>query len=124
MDVYIDKPKCTGCHHCFDVCPVAVFEMRGRGTPDNPDADGANKDNAPENMKWKGTPDSSVKQKWENVKDGHNHFAEKSDGKSGGISVGVNGSACILCQACLIECEGECIHITDDTGTKYQSIYK
>lgn len=124
MDVYIDKPKCTGCHHCFDVCPVAVFEMRGRGTSGNPDADGANKDNAPDSMKWTGKSDDQIVQKWGNVKDGHNHFAEKSDGKSGGISVGVNGSSCILCQACLIECEGECIHIIDDTGTKYQSIYK
>ena len=124
MDVYVDKPKCTGCHHCFDVCPVSVFEMKGRGTKENPDADGANSDTAPESAKWKGVIDPEIKQKWENVKDEHRHFADKSDGRSGGISAAVNGSSCILCQACLIECEGECIHITDDTGSKFQSIYK
>jgi NAD-dependent dihydropyrimidine dehydrogenase PreA subunit len=124
MDVYVDKTKCTGCQHCFDVCPVAVFQMKGRGTPDNPDAESANSDTAPEEMKWKGVTDKAVYDKWASVQDGHKHFAKDNDGTSGGISVGVNGSACILCQACLIECEGECIHITDDTGAKYQSIYK
>ncbi len=118
MDVYVDKPKCTGCQHCFDVCPVAVFQMKGRD-----DAD-VNADNAPDEAKWKGSTDAAVKKKWEGVNDSHKHFAETNDGSSGGISVGVNGSACILCQACLIECEGECIHITDDTGAKYVSIYK
>ena len=53
-----------------------------------------------------------------------NDYADENDGTSGGLSVGVNGSACILCQACLIECEGECIHIIDDSGNKFQSIYK
>ncbi|MGC8652326.1 MAG: 4Fe-4S dicluster domain-containing protein [Candidatus Micrarchaeia archaeon] len=124
MDVYVDKTKCTGCQHCKDVCPVAVFEMRSRGTPDNPDAGNANADTAPEEAKWKGKTDPAVVDKWSNVNDGHRHFANDNDGKSGGLSVAVNGSACILCQACLIECEGECIHITDDTGTKYVSIYK
>ncbi|MEM0107014.1 MAG: 4Fe-4S binding protein [Candidatus Micrarchaeaceae archaeon] len=119
MDVYVDKTKCTGCQHCFDVCPVGVYEMRGRDDASNPNAD-----SAPEEAKWKGAVDPAIKAKWENVKDGHNHFAEKNDGKSGGLSVAINGSACILCQACLIECEGECIHITDDNGTKYTSIYK
>ncbi|MCL4373468.1 MAG: ferredoxin [Candidatus Marsarchaeota archaeon] len=124
MDVYVDKTKCTGCQHCKDVCPVAVFEMKGRGTPDNPDAGGANADTAPEEAKWKGKTEQAIVDKWSNVNDGHRHFAADNDGKSGGLSVAVNGSACILCQACLIECEGECIHITDDTGTKYVSIYK
>ncbi len=119
MDVWIDKPKCTGCHHCFDVCPVAVFEMRSRK-----DLAAANADNAPEAMKWTGKSEQQVIDKWGSVQDGHKHFADESDGTSGGISVGVNGSSCILCQACLIECEGECIHITDDTGTTYQSVYK
>ena len=65
-----------------------------------------------------------IKSKWENVQDGHKHFAQASDGTSGGISVAVQGSACILCQACLVECEGECIVITDDTDNVYRSIYK
>ncbi|MGI0134691.1 MAG: 4Fe-4S dicluster domain-containing protein [Candidatus Micrarchaeaceae archaeon] len=124
MDVYVHKQKCTGCQHCKDVCPVAVFEMKGRGTPENPDAEGANGDTAPEEHKWKGVIDPVYKAKWENVTDGHKHFAKDNDGTSGGLSVAVNGSACILCQACLIECEGECITIIDDNGTKYDSIYK
>ena len=109
MDVYVDKPKCTGCDHCKDVCPVAVFEMV-------PLAQDVNRDNAPEEMKWKGTHDPEVHAKFSTLQDGHTHFTQKS--------VAVNGSACILCQACLIECEGECIHIIDDNGVKYQSIYK
>ncbi len=48
MDVYVDKPKCTGCSHCFDVCPVAVFEMKDRASPD------VNNDHAPDEAKWKG----------------------------------------------------------------------
>ena len=119
MDVYVDKPKCTGCQHCKDVCPVAVFEMHSRA-----DAAKANADNAPEEMKWAGVHDPAVEAKWKDVQDGHKHFAPENDGQSGGISVGINGSACIICQACLIECEGECIHIIDDSGNKYQSIYK
>ncbi|MCL4389509.1 MAG: hypothetical protein M1528_00695 [Candidatus Marsarchaeota archaeon] len=118
MDVWVEKHKCTGCAHCHDVCPVAVFEMKDRDSPD------ANNDHAPDADKWKGTTDADVLAKWKDVKDGHNHFADKFDGTTGGLSVGVNGSACILCQACLIECEGECIVITDDAGTVYRSIYK
>jgi NAD-dependent dihydropyrimidine dehydrogenase PreA subunit len=92
--------------------------MKDRDSPD------VNNDHAPEADKWKGTPDADILAKWKDVNDGHKHFADKHDGSSGGISVGVNGSACILCQACLIECEGECIVITDDAGTVYRSIYK
>ena len=123
MDVYVDKPKCTGCQHCFDVCPVGVFVMKGRGDQGSPNPD-ANSDSAPDASKWKGAVVEEVRKKWEGVKDGHSHFAKDNDGSSGGLSVAVNGSACILCQACLIECEGECIHITDDTGAKYDSIYR
>ena len=119
MDVYVDKPKCTGCQHCKDVCPVAVFEMRSRK-----DVAASNADNATQEMKWDGKPHEDIHAKWANVNDGHKHYADENDGTSGGLSVGVNGSACILCQACLIECEGECIHIIDDSGNKYQSIYK
>jgi NAD-dependent dihydropyrimidine dehydrogenase PreA subunit len=118
MDVYVNKTKCTGCQHCKDVCPVAVFEMKGRNSPD------ANADTAPEEMKWKGKVEQAVHDKWAAASDGHKHFADDNDGTSGGLSVAVQGSACILCQACLIECEGECIHITDDSGVKYDSIYK
>jgi NAD-dependent dihydropyrimidine dehydrogenase PreA subunit len=118
MDVYVNKTKCTGCQHCKDVCPVAVFEMKERGGPD------ANADTAPEEMKWKGVIDPKVQEEWKDKTDGHRHFADDNDGTSGGLSVAVAGSACILCQACLIECEGECIHIIDDSGVKYDSIYK
>lgn len=118
MQVFVEKPKCTGCAHCFDVCPVAVFEMKQRSGPD------ANNDVAPEQDKWKGETQPDVKQKWENVQDGHKHFADNYEGGSGGLSVAVQGPACILCQACLVECEGECIVITDDTGNVFKSIYK
>ncbi len=124
MDVYVNKPRCTGCQHCKDVCPVAVYEMKGRGTPDNPNAEGANGDSAPAEAQWAGKIDPADFAKWSKVQDGHKHFAKDNDGTSGGLSVAVNGPSCILCQACLIQCEGECIHITDDTGTKYVSIYK
>jgi NAD-dependent dihydropyrimidine dehydrogenase PreA subunit len=110
MDVYVDKPKCTGCQHCKDVCPVGVFEMKDINAPD------VNSDSAPEDKKWKGVEDQTIFAKFSNANDGHTHYKEKS--------VAVNGSACILCQACLIECEGECITIIDDNSTKYQSIYK
>ena len=120
MDVYVNKTRCTGCQHCKDVCPVAVFEMKSRK-----DLAAANSDTAPEGMKWDGkTIEQADYAKWKDVQDGHKHFAEENDGTSGGLSVAVNGSSCILCQACLIECEGECIHITDDSGVKYDSIYK
>ncbi len=124
MDVFVEKEKCTGCQHCKDVCPVAVFEMKGRGTPDNPNADSANSDTAPPEHQWKGQTLPEIVQKWSGVQDGHKHFAQENDGTSGGLSVGVSGSACILCQACLIECEGECIIITDDSKNVYKSIYK
>ncbi|MCL4325855.1 MAG: ferredoxin family protein [Candidatus Thermoplasmatota archaeon] len=39
-------------------------------------------------------------------------------------SIAVRGSDCILCEACLFECEGECITITDDEGHTYKSVYK
>ncbi|MDE1845795.1 MAG: 4Fe-4S dicluster domain-containing protein [Candidatus Micrarchaeota archaeon] len=109
MQVYVDKPKCTGCDHCKDVCPVAVFEMI-------PITGDVNRDTAPEEMHWKGVNDPVVHEKFANAQDGHTHYTQKS--------VAVNGSACILCQACLIECEGECITIIDDNAVKYQSIYK
>ena len=124
MDVYVDKRRCTGCQHCKDVCPVAVYDMKGRGTKDNSNADGANGDTAPAEAQWKGIVDQADFDKWSKVQDGHKHFAQENDGTSGGLSVATRGSGCILCQACLIECEGECIHITDDSGVKYDSIYK
>ncbi|MDE1869881.1 MAG: 4Fe-4S dicluster domain-containing protein [Candidatus Micrarchaeota archaeon] len=110
MDVFVDKPKCTGCDHCKDVCPVAVFEMVPIAGGD------INRDTAPEDKQWKGVNDPVIHEKFANAQDGHTHYTQKS--------VAVNGSACILCQACLIECEGECITIIDDNGVKYQSIYK
>ena len=119
MKVYVEKPKCTGCQHCKDVCPVSVFELRDRTKPDE-----VNADVAPPEMQWKGQSDPSVVQKWGQVQDGHKHFADTNDGTSGGISVAVNGSACILCQACLIQCEGECIVIDDEAGNTYHSIYQ
>ncbi len=118
MDVYVEKEKCTGCQHCKDVCPVAVFEMHHRDSAD------ANKDTAPPEHQWTGQTLPEVTQKWQSVQDGHRHFAPDNDGMSGGISVAINGPACILCQACLIECEGECIVITDDSKNVYKSIYK
>lgn len=118
MQVYVEKPKCTGCAHCFDVCPVAVFQMHDRASND------VNSDVAPPEWQWKGQHTPEVTAKWGSVQDGHHHFAEKFEGGSGGISVAINGPSCILCQACLIECEGECIVITDDSGNVYHSIYK
>ncbi len=113
MDVYVMKPHCTGCSHCFDVCPVAVFEMR----PLDGSKGDINADHAPEQDTWKGVNDPKYFAKWNNeVQKCHDHFKEKS--------VAVNGPSCILCQACLIECEGECIVITDDQGQVYHSIYK
>ena len=124
MDVYVEKERCTGCQHCRDVCPVAVYEMKGRGTKENPNADGANSDTAPAEHQWKGdiAPDDFAK--WSKVEDGHRHFAQENDGTSGGLSCAANGASCILCQACLIECEGECIVIHDDSGNVYKSVYK
>jgi NAD-dependent dihydropyrimidine dehydrogenase PreA subunit len=87
-------------------------------------ASDVNSDVAPAEQQWHGKSDDAVVEKWSNVQDGHSHFAEKYENGSGGLSVAVNGDACILCQACLIECEGECITIVDDNGTEYHSIYK
>jgi NAD-dependent dihydropyrimidine dehydrogenase PreA subunit len=39
-------------------------------------------------------------------------------------SISVNGPECIVCEACLYECEGECILITDDEGHVHRSVYK
>ena len=39
-------------------------------------------------------------------------------------SVAINGPECIVCEACLFECEGECINITDDEGNVHHSTYK
>ncbi len=109
MDVYVEKAKCTGCDHCKDVCPVAVFEMI-------PVDGNVNQDHAPEDAQWKGQHDPASYAKWKDVQDGHTHFTNKS--------VAINGPSCILCQACLIECEGECIVITDDNNQVYRSVYK
>jgi len=117
MKVYVDKTKCTGCAHCSDVCPVAVYQMKE--IAEDPDGSKGiiNSDATPPEQQWKGKNDPNVYAKWNNdVQKCHDHFKKKS--------VAVNGEACILCQACLIECEGECITITDDQGTEYHSIYK
>jgi len=124
MEVYVEKEKCTGCQHCKDVCPVGVYEMKSRGTTENPNAGGANSDAAPAEHQWKGKTAPEVTAKWSSVQDGHKHFSKDNDGTSGGISSAVNGSSCILCQACLIECEGECILIKDESGNTYKSAYK
>ncbi len=39
-------------------------------------------------------------------------------------SVSINGPECIVCEACLFECEGECILITDEEGHVHRSVYK
>jgi NAD-dependent dihydropyrimidine dehydrogenase PreA subunit len=39
-------------------------------------------------------------------------------------SIAVNGPECIVCEACLFECEGECILITDDEGHLHHSTFK
>jgi NAD-dependent dihydropyrimidine dehydrogenase PreA subunit len=91
MDVKVQLEKCTGCHHCFDVCPVAVFVM-------HPRADVANIVDDPE-----------VAAKFQ--------FREEK-------SIAELGADCILCNACLTECEGSCITIWDDDGKTYQSTYK
>ncbi len=109
MDVYVDKPKCTGCEHCKDVCPVNVFDIIKIEQD-------VNTDHAPEEMKFKGQHDPATFAKFSTANDGHTHFKDKSSG--------ARGSDCILCQACLIQCEGECIHIFDDSGNTYKSIYQ
>ena len=35
-----------------------------------------------------------------------------------------HGPECIVCEACLFECEGECILITDDENHVHKSTYK
>jgi NAD-dependent dihydropyrimidine dehydrogenase PreA subunit len=39
-------------------------------------------------------------------------------------SFAVHGPECIVCEACLFECEGECILITDDESHVHFSVYK
>jgi NAD-dependent dihydropyrimidine dehydrogenase PreA subunit len=39
-------------------------------------------------------------------------------------SVVINGPECIVCEACLFECEGECITIVDDENNVRASVYK
>ena len=39
-------------------------------------------------------------------------------------SVSIHGPDCIVCEACLFECEGECILITDEEGNVHNSVYK
>jgi NAD-dependent dihydropyrimidine dehydrogenase PreA subunit len=39
-------------------------------------------------------------------------------------SLAINGPECIVCEACLFECEGECILITDDEQHVHYSVYK
>src|SRR5208282_1051267 len=87
MDAFVDKPKCTGCQHCKDVCPVGVFEMHSRK-----DMVKSNAYNAPAEMKWDGQLHADIHAKWKDVQDGHKHYADENDGTSGGLSVGVQGS--------------------------------
>jgi NAD-dependent dihydropyrimidine dehydrogenase PreA subunit len=91
MDVQVQVEKCTGCRHCFDVCPVNVFVMHPRaGIPNVVD-----------------DPGVAAKFRFRSEK-----------------SIAEHGPDCILCNACLTECEGSCITIWDDEGTTYQSTYK
>jgi NAD-dependent dihydropyrimidine dehydrogenase PreA subunit len=39
-------------------------------------------------------------------------------------SFAINGPVCFVCEACLFDCEGECILITDDEQHVHFSIYK
>ncbi|MFZ0890911.1 MAG: 4Fe-4S dicluster domain-containing protein [Thermoplasmata archaeon] len=89
--VDVELERCTGCSHCKDVCPVAVFDLQPRDRfPDLID-------------------DAAVAAKFQ-------FRGEKS--------IALNGPECIVCEACLFECEGECILITDDEGHVHQSTYK
>ena len=36
----------------------------------------------------------------------------------------INGPECIVCEACLFECEGECITIVDDENNVHHATYK
>jgi NAD-dependent dihydropyrimidine dehydrogenase PreA subunit len=109
MKVYVEKPKCTGCGHCADVCPVGTYKMVDINAP----ASEINADRTPPEKQWKGQNDAAVVAKFKDNKD---LFKRKS--------VSANGDNCILCQACLIECEGECIEIHDESGNTYHSAYK
>lgn len=91
IEVEVTLPRCTGCAHCKDVCPVNVFDLRPReqfaGVVDDPE----------------------VAAKFQ-------FRAERS--------LVVNGPECIVCAACLYECEGECIRILDSEGHEHRSVYK
>lgn len=39
-------------------------------------------------------------------------------------SLAIHGPECIVCEACLFECEGECILIVDDENHVHKSTYK
>jgi len=39
-------------------------------------------------------------------------------------SLAIHGPECIVCEACLFECEGECILITDDENHVHRSTSK
>jgi len=91
VQVVVDLPKCTGCSHCRDVCPVNVFEMKPRD-------------------QFPGVVDVPT-------------VAAKFQFR-GERSLVVHGPECIVCEACLFECEGECITITDDEGNLHHSTYK
>ncbi|MCI4372307.1 MAG: 4Fe-4S dicluster domain-containing protein [Thermoplasmata archaeon] len=39
-------------------------------------------------------------------------------------SLAVNGPECIVCEACLFSCEGECILITDDENHVHFSVFE
>ena len=123
MDVYVDKPRCTGCQHCKDVCPVACLrdEGHGRQATRRRRRNGTLRRTRPSGRE---SSRQSIQTSGPTSRTGTSTSPTDNDGTSGGISVAVNGASCILCQACLIECEGECIHITDDSGTKYSSVYK
>ncbi len=39
-------------------------------------------------------------------------------------SLAIQGPVCFVCEACLFECEGECIIITDDENHVHKSTYR
>ncbi len=39
-------------------------------------------------------------------------------------SLAINGPVCFVCEACLFECEGECILITDNEQHVHRSTYR
>ena len=81
VDVKVQTEKCTGCRHCFDVFDVCPVSVFVM----HPRAE------FPQLV-----DDFEVAAKFQ--------FREEK-------SVAENGSACILCNACLYECEGSCITI-------------